>query len=535
MNCAKQNTDNSQSQWADLFDHATTLSSQCISQLFESDTRRFESFSIQHEDLLFDYSKNLITPETRQMLINTLENSDFYNARNDLFSGNKINITEDRAALHTALRQQGEHPLHVDGYNIIPDIKSALNKMYNFSKRLRNKKYLGYSGKPISNIVNIGIGGSHIGPMMVVNALKGLHHPDLTCDFVSNVDGHDIQRITQSYDPETTLFLIASKTFTTQETMLNAQTARTWVVDHYKTDQAVQSHFVALSTNEQGVEDFGIDPENMFTLWDWVGGRYSLWSSIGLPIAIMVGMDNFETLLAGAHSIDKHFKSSALEENIPVLMALVGFWNRNILGYQCHAMIPYDCRLSLLPAWLQQADMESNGKTVTRHGQTVQHATGPLIMGGSGTDVQHSFFQWMHQGTDPTPIDFILCAQPEHTHTEHHKILVTHFLAQQRALMQGIENTDEPHRNFPGSRPSNALIIERLTPYSLGQLLAIYEHKIFVQGILWNINSFDQYGVELGKTMANDIQNNWDQDKSGYDSSTQGQFNYIEKCLQPYE
>ena len=514
-------------EWKTLKAHFETLKNTQIAALFKKDPARFDNFSISQNGLLFDYSKNLVTEETRKLLIKALMDKGFTNWRDRFFLGDKVNTSEKRAVLHTALRMQNEASVLVEGQNVIPKIKAVLDKMHHFTETVRGKKWHGYSDMPIEHIVHIGIGGSQLGPSMVVNALKHLHHPDLTCDFVSNVDGHDIDRITAHYNPETTLFLIASKSFTTQETMLNAETAKEWIVGHFGTAEAVKHHFVALSTNTKAVTEFGIDPKNMFEFWDWVGGRYSLWSAIGLPIALMIGMDNFNRLLAGAADMDKHFKSAPLGQNIPVMMGLVGFWNRNILGYPAHVMAVYDQRLKSLPDWMQQVDMESNGKTVDRHGQRSDFPTGPLIMGGAGTDVQHSFFQWIHQGTDPTPVDFVICAKPGHDHPEHHKTLITHFLAQQRAMMEGIKNTEEPYRNFEGNRPSNAFILDELTPFRLGQILAAYEHKIFVQGILWNINSFDQFGVELGKTMASDIQRDWDQDKSAYDGSTQGQFDFL--------
>lgn len=517
--------------WKALKKHASDISTQNISSLFKDDTERFDTFSVKLDGILFDYSKNQITKETRKLLTKALQDSGFYNWRDRFFLGDKVNTTEKRAVLHTALRQQDDSSVLVGGQNIIPQIKTVLNKMRSFVERVRGKSWLGFSDKPIEHIVHIGIGGSHLGPAMVIEALSHMAHPDITCDFVSNVDGHDINRITEHYNPETTLFIVASKSFTTQETMLNAETAKGWIVEHFGTADAVKHHFIALSTNTKAVTDFGIDADNMFEFWDWVGGRYSLWSAIGMPIALTIGMDNFEQLLAGAAAMDKHFKSAPLDQNIPVLMGLVGFWNRNILNYPSHVIAAYDRRLRTLPAWLQQLDMESNGKTINKHGQRSDFPTGPMVMGGAGTDIQHSFFQWIHQGTDITPVDFIICAKPQHKHDAHHKLLITHFLAQQRALMEGIENPEEPHRSFEGNRPSNAFVLDALTPFNLGQLLAAYEHKIFVQGVLWNINSFDQYGVELGKTMASDILENWDSNDTDYDSSTSGQLSLLKNAV----
>ena len=445
-------------EWTALQNHAKTIKSQKISDLLESDPKRFEQNSTEALNIFFDYSKNLMTVETWNLLFDLLKKSDFENWRNRFFLGEKINHTDKRAVLHTALRQEDSTPVLVDGQNILPEIARVKSKMRTFVRNIRDKTHTGHSGKAISHIVHIGIGGSQLGPEMVCHALSQFATSDLTCDFVSNVDGHDIQRITQHYNPETTLFLVASKSFTTQETMMNAHTARDWIVDHYGTGDAIASHFVALSTNTAAVTEFGIDPDNIFPFWDWVGGRYSLWSSIGLVIALMIGMDRFDDLLAGASDMDKHFRNTEMKKNLPVLLALVGVWNRNFLDYPTYTVVPYDQRLSKLPAWLQQVDMESNGKSVNLDGILVDINTGPMIMGGPGTDVQHSYFQWMHQGTDTCPADFIICAQPDHPYKEQHKTLVTHFLAQQKALMDGIKSKDAPHRDFPGNRPSLSLI-----------------------------------------------------------------------------
>ena len=514
-------------EWAALTDHKSQVADKRIKQLFEADSNRFDKFSLQVENILFDYSKNLITDETLDLLLQLLNASGFDNWRDRFFMGEHVNTTEKRAVQHMALRLPDEASVMVDGTDVMPDIVKSRKKLRKFSEAVRERNWTGHSGKAIEHIVHIGIGGSYLGPKMVTEALSRYHHPDLTCSFVSNVDGHEIDEVIRHFNPETTLFLIASKTFTTQETMMNALTARDWITGHFGSADAVAKHFVALSTNSQAVTEFGIDPENMFEFWDWVGGRYSLWSAIGAPIAIMIGMDRFEDLLEGANAMDQHFKTAPAKENLPVLLAMVGIWNRNFLEYPFYSVVTYDNRLELLPQWLQQTDMESNGKSVDRAGQKTDYVTGPMIMGGAVTDVQHSFFQWMHQGTDPTPVDFIICAKPDHKHPEHHQTLITHFLAQQQALMEGVTNTEEPHRNFPGNRPSNALILDSLTPYTLGQLLAAYEHKVFVQGIVWNINSFDQFGVELGKTMAKDLQTGWDMPDENYDSSTLGQLAHI--------
>lgn len=514
-------------EWQALRDHKEQLGKTRIKTLFDENTKRFDQFSLQVENILFDYSKNLITPETLGLLTGLLDASGFENWRDRFFMGEKVNTTEKRAVQHMALRLSDEASVLIDGKDVVPDVIKTRQKLRKFTESVRDRHWTGHSGKAIEHIVNIGIGGSYLGPKMVTAALSRYHHPDLTCSFVSNIDGHDIDEVIEHFNPETTLFLIASKTFTTQETMMNAQTARDWITGHFGTPDAVKKHFIALSTNTEAVTEFGIDSENMFEFWDWVGGRYSLWSAIGAPIALMIGMDRFEDLLDGAQAMDQHFKTAPAKENLPVLMALVGIWNRNFLDLPAQCVVTYDNRLELLPQWLQQTDMESNGKSVNRDGQTVNYTTGPMIMGGAGTDVQHSFFQWMHQGTAPTPVDFIICAKPDHKHPEHHKALITHFLAQQRALMEGVTNKEEPHRHFDGNRPSNALILDALTPYTLGQLLAAYEHKVFVQGIVWNINSFDQFGVELGKTMAKGLQDGWDTSDENYDSSTLGQLTHI--------
>lgn len=518
--------------WDTLKLDAERLKSVRIEHLFEQNSRRFEQFSLQVENLFLDYSKNLIDGQVMTDLIALLKDSQFENWRDRFFIGEHINHTEDRAVLHTALRQTEPHPIFSNGENILPQIENVKSRMRQCAQDVRDKTWRGFSGKAIEHIVHIGIGGSSLGPAMAINALKAYHDPDLTCDFVSNVDGHDIQRITDHYNPETTLFLIASKSFTTQETMLNAHTARDWILQHFNHDpDAIKQHFIALSSNAEAVDAFGINKNHMFEFWDWVGGRYSLWSSIGLVIAIMIGMDRFEDLLEGANVIDRHFQTAPPQENLPVILALIGIWNRNFLNHPYYSVIPYDERLKTLPYWLQQLDMESNGKSVDKNGDRLQIKTGPIIMGGAGTDVQHSFFQWMHQGTDICPLDFIICARPDHPYAEQHQTLVSHFLAQQQALLHGYDDQNAPHKHFDGNRPSNALVLDCLTPYTLGQLLAVYEHKIFVQGVIWNINSFDQFGVELGKKLAKDIEKNWEKPNENNDSSTLGLLNHIKNYL----
>ncbi len=512
--------------WKALATHAKSLPSL---KSLAADPNRFEPFSIKIDGMLFDYSKQRLDTTTRKLLIDALKASNFANWRDRMFLGDKINTTEKRPVLHTALRTTKDKSILVEGRDVVPDVREVLDRLEAFCKNTHTQKLTGYTGKPITNIVHIGIGGSHLGPQMVVEALTDHHIDGMSCHFVSNIDGHNMATVLKQSDPETTLFLIASKTFTTQETMMNAKTARNWFVDTAGDNKAVAKHFVALSTNIKAATDFGIAEGNIFGFWDWVGGRYSLWSAIGMPIALMVGMEHFRAMLKGACAMDQHFFDAPAEQNIPVMMALIGLWNRSFLDMPSHVMAVYDHRLSMLPDWLKQTDMESNGKSIDRHGLPVDYTTGPLVMGGAGTDIQHSFFQWMHQGTGRVPTDFIICKKPAHEHSEHHRTLMSHFLAQQRALMLGVKNADAPHRAFDGGRPSSAIILDELTPHTLGMLLAAFEHKIFVQGVLWNINSFDQFGVELGKTMANEILENWDNlDAVNLDSSTAGLLKHLQ-------
>ncbi|HWU83106.1 MAG TPA: glucose-6-phosphate isomerase, partial [Methylophilaceae bacterium] len=510
--------------WHTLCQHQQTIAPLHMRDLFAQDKRRFEHFSLQFDDLLLDYSKHRITQETLQLLFQLAREADIEGWRERMFSGEKINITENRAVLHTALRNRSNKPVMLDGKNVMDDVNRVLAQMRDFSDRVRNGQWLGYTGKRITDIVNIGIGGSDLGPVMVCDALKPYASPDIHTHFVSNIDGAHLMRALEQCNPETTLFIVASKTFTTQETMTNAQSARSWFLATAKEQGHVSRHFVALSTNAKAVKEFGIDTANMFEFWDWVGGRYSLWSAIGLSIAIYIGMDNFEELLAGGHEMDNHFRAAPLERNMPVIMALIGIWYNNFFHVDSHAILPYDQGMARFPAYLQQADMESNGKFITREGKRVHYKTGSVIWGEAGTNGQHAFYQLIHQGTQIVPCDFLMPVQSHYKIGEnghaHHKILLANFLAQTQALMLG-KTTEQaraeleaqgmsgaaleallPHKTFDGNRPTTSILFDLLTPRTLGKLIALYEHKIFVQGIIWNINSYDQWGVEYGKQIA---------------------------------
>jgi glucose-6-phosphate isomerase len=515
-----------------------------IKNLF-NDPKRFEDYTIRLEDVLVDYSKNRLDNEIKSALIELAEETGLRTAIEAMFEGVKINGTEDRAVLHTALRNRSNKPVNFEGKDVMPDIHAVLDQMKTFADKISHGTWLGYTGKPITSLVNIGIGGSDLGPVMVTEALKPYQNPNLEVYFVSNVDGTHIAETLKKVNPETTLFFIASKTFTTQETMTNAHTARDWFLEYAKDDKTVAKHFVALSTNEKGVTDFGIDPDNMFAFWDWVGGRYSLWSAIGLPIACAIGFDNFEKLLQGAHSMDIHFSNAPYENNIPVILALVGIWNTNFLGATSEAILPYDQYLHRFAAYFQQGNMESNGKYVSRSGDKVNYTTGPMIWGEPGTNGQHAFYQLIHQGTHLIPCDFIAPAISHNPISDHHVKLLSNFFAQTEALMNGktleqvtAEMTKAgkseaeitkiaPHRVFEGNRPTNSILVKQITPYTLGQLIAMYEHKIFVQGVIWNIYSFDQWGVELGKVLANAIlpELTHDNPVQSHDSSTNGLIN----------
>lgn len=534
--------------WKRLKDLSEKYKNLSISELFQ-EPERFERFSISLEDTLVDYSKNRLNEEIFDTLFDLARECELHKAIESMFAGEAINGTEGRAVLHTALRNQKGHPVYVDGEDVMPEINRVLEKMKVFSTKIQKGEWLGYTGKPIKNLVNIGIGGSDLGPVMVTEALKPYQSENLEIFFVSNVDGTHIAETLRKVEPETTLFFIASKTFTTQETMTNAHTARNWFLDHAKDEKAVAKHFVALSTNQKGVEAFGIDPENMFEFWDWVGGRYSLWSAIGLPIACAIGFDNFEKLLAGAHSMDEHFRNSMFDRNIPVILAMIGIWNTNFLGATSEAILPYDQYLHRFAAYFQQGNMESNGKYVSRDGERVSYSTGPIIWGEPGTNGQHAFYQLIHQGTHLIPCDFIAPAISHNPIGDHHVKLLSNFFAQTEALMNGksleqvrsemnkagksVEEIDRvaAHRVFEGNRPTNSILVKKITPYNLGMLIAMYEHKIFVQGVIWNIFSFDQWGVELGKVLASSIlpELQSDAEVSSHDGSTNGLINAYKK------
>ena len=530
--------------WKALEDHFAT-SRLDLRRLFESDPHRFAKFSVQTKDFIFDYSKNLIDDTTFKLLLQLTEDCDVKSAIQQMFSGEKINETENRAVLHTALRDFSTEPIFVDGQNVKPNIQSVLHQMRDFSNAVINGEHTGYTNKPFTDIVNIGIGGSDLGPSMVCTALQH-YQTNLNVHFVSNVDAAHISELLKKLNPETTLFIVASKTFTTQETMTNAETAKEWLLENTTTD-AIAKHFVALSTNIPKVSEFGIQPEFTFKFWDWVGGRYSLWSAIGLSICLAVGYDNFIELLNGAHTIDQHFLNTDFDQNIPVLMALLGIWYRNFYDAKTYAILPYSEYMTRFPAYLQQADMESNGKSVDRNGEFVNYETGPIIWGESGTNGQHAFFQLIHQGTEMVPSDFIGFINPCENISDHQAKLMANFFAQTEALAFG--QTEEELINFNndcknllneaerlklfktflGNIPTNTLLFEKLTPYNLGQIIALYEHKIFVQGVIWNIFSFDQYGVELGKCLAGTILNDLQSKDAihAHDSSTTGLINYF--------
>jgi glucose-6-phosphate isomerase len=510
-------------EWADLCAHSADIQKMHLRDLFTNDAARFDRLSLNLPGLFVDYSRNNMTPETLKRLFALAGTQNVQGWRDKMFSGDIINTTEGRAVLHTALRAPKNTQVMTGGENVMPFIHDTLDRMEKFCAAVHDGVWTGYTGKKIKYIVNIGIGGSDLGPRMVVAALKPYAVPGLKTYFVSNVDGADIDDVLQTVNAEEALFIVASKTFTTQETMANANTAKTWLVKKLGSDSAVAKHFIALSTNAKAVTDFGIAPDNMFPFKDWVGGRYSLWSSIGLSIALSVGFKSFRALLDGAYAMDIHFRDTPMERNLPVILALIGVWNRNFMGRSSQAVIPYDKRLSRFPAYLQQMDMESNGKRVDRDGNDItDYDTGPVIFGEPGTDSQHSFFQKIHQGTDVIPVDFIAAVTPDHPYAPHHTLLLNNMVAQGQALMQGRtlgEAGNDPQRVFPGNRPSTTILLDRLDPYHLGMLIALYEHKVFVQGVVWNINSFDQFGVELGKDMAKNIESG---QKSTPDSSTAG-------------
>jgi glucose-6-phosphate isomerase len=540
-------------EWQDLKKHFDDIKNVQMRDLLKDDEQRFEKFHLALDDFLFDFSKNRINDKTLGLLNKLAIKADVEGWRAKQFSGEKINTTEDRAVLHTALRSQDNNPVVVDGVDIKPEVKKVLKQVESFSNSINDGSWKGFTGKKINTIVNIGIGGSDLGPAMVCKALKPYSQKDLHIHFVSNVDGADLALTLEQCDPETTLFIVASKTFTTQETMTNAFSARHWFLNHAKNNDAISQHFVAVSTNTEKVKEFGINEENMFIFWDWVGGRYSLWSSIGLSISIYLGFENFKELQTGAYEMDQHFLHTPIEKNMPIQMALIGIWYNNFFKFNTQAILPYDQGLSLLPSYLQQADMESNGKFIDRDGNRVCLETGPVIWGESGTNGQHAFYQLIHQGTQFVPCDFIMPIKSHYNPGDkknlHHKILMSNLLAQSQSLMMG-KTIDEarselinsglsdqeissllPHRSFEGNRPSNTILFEKLTPKNLGKLIALYEHKIFVQGIIWNINSFDQWGVEYGKQIARLVLPKIQGEKttSCFDASTNNLIDYIKK------
>jgi len=518
--------------WIALNDHLGSMKTIHMRDLFAADTMRFEKFSLSHEDMLFDFSKNRITEKTVRLLLDFAHARDLLDYRDAMFAGDAVNITEDRAALHMALRAGPEGRYKIREEEVGSKVTGVLIRVGQFVEAVLSGTKTGTTGKRLTDVVNIGIGGSHLGPKMVTQALAPYCQPGIRVHFVSNVDGFDLAQTLAGLDPETTLFVVASKSFTTQETMTNAHSAHAWLTQALG-DDAVTDHFVAISTNRAKVESFGIDPANMFEFWDWVGGRFSLWSAIGLPIALAIGTEGFLNLLKGARQMDEHFRCTPLEKNLPVMMALIGIWNINFLGFDTLAILPYDQRFARLPAFLQQLDMESNGKSVTRNGEPVDTATGPVVFGEPGTNGQHAFYQSLHQGPKISPADFIAIAEPAFELPGHQDQLLANALAHAEALMKGRtfeEAGGNLHRQFSGNRPSNTILLRQLDPYNLGMLIALYEHKIFVQGAIWDINSFDQWGVELGKELAVDILDRLEgnEDCSGLDSSTAGLFTQLE-------
>ena len=519
--------------------HQAAMADVHMRDLFAADPQRFERFSLQAGELLLDYSKNRITAETMALLLRLAAEADVEGWRERMFAGEKINTTENRAVLHVALRNRSNQPVVVDGEDVMPRVNAVIERMGAFAEKVRSGEWRGYTGERITDVVNIGIGGSDLGPQMVYQALKPYRHPRLKVHFISNVDGAHVKETLEMLNPETTLFIVSSKTFTTQETMTNAHYAREWFLAQSQAVKHVAKHFVAVSTNRDAVAAFGIDPANMFEFWDWVGGRYSLWSAIGLSIVLAVGAERFVELLEGAHAMDEHFRHAPLDRNMPVVLALLGVWYNNFFGAESHAILPYDHYLRSLPAYLEQADMESNGKSVDRDGNAVDYPTGQVIWGATGINGQHAFYQLLHQGTRLIPADFIVSVTPHTELQEHHDILIANFLAQTEALMRGrtLEETQAqtgqatPYKVFDGNHPSNAILLQKLTPHALGMLIALYEHKIFVQGVIWNLDSYDQWGVELGKQLANRIlpELHAGAPVAGHDASTNALINYYRR------
>ncbi|MBF0139455.1 MAG: glucose-6-phosphate isomerase [Magnetococcales bacterium] len=535
-------------QWKALETHRDQNARMTMRELFAKDPGRFQTFSLRLEEMLFDYSKNCVTSETMKLLMDLARACDVEGWRERMFTGDIINNTEKRAVGHVALRRQSDEPFQVAGKDVMPEVRAVLDHMKQFCHDVHRGVFKGHTGKAMTDVVNIGIGGSDLGPVMVCEALRPYAHKSIQVHFISNVDGTHVAETLRRLNPETTLFIIASKTFTTQETITNALSARSWIVDRFG-EAAVAKHFVALSTNAQEVAKFGINTENMFGFWDWVGGRYSLWSAIGLSIALAVGFDNFMALHAGAYAMDQHFRTAPLEKNMPVLKAMLGIWNHNFLGAESFAVLPYDQYLHRLPAFLQQADMESNGKCVARDGEALQVASGPILFGEPGTNGQHSFYQLMHQSTRVVPADFLASVLTHNPIGDHHPILLSNFFAQTEALMRG-KTLDEAraelqkqgvagdeleflsrHKVFPGNRPTNSILVKQFDPHTLGMIIALYEHTIHVQGMVWGINSYDQWGVELGKQLAKQILPELVSKETiaSHDASTNGLINYYKQ------
>jgi glucose-6-phosphate isomerase len=533
--------------WKNLLSHYETQKDVQMRDLFAQDPDRFKKFSLEFEGILFDFSKNRITDETLRLLRALAVDRDVPGWAKKMFTGEKINITENRAVLHIALRNRSNRPILVDGKDVMPEVNAVLAHMEKFSKAVRSGEWKGYTGKPITDFVNIGIGGSDLGPVMVTEALKPYAQKNLRAHFVSNIDGTHMAETLKQLSPETTLFIVASKTFTTQETITNAHSARDWFLKTAKDEAHIAKHFVALSTNEKEVKKFGIDPANMFGFWDWVGGRYSLWSAIGLPIVLSIGYEKFVELLEGAHAMDEHFLNTPPEKNLPMTLGLIGIWYNNFFGARTVALLPYDQYMHRFPAYFQQGDMESDGKGVNRQGEKLDVNSGPVIWGEPGTNGQHAFYQLIHQGNQLVPADFLAPIETQNPLGEHHLILLSNFFAQTEALMKG-KTADEvrkeltkdgmsgealekliPHKVFTGNRPTNSILFPKLTPKTLGSLIALYEHKIFTQGIIWNINSFDQWGVELGKQLAKAILPELENagTVATHDSSTNGLINHF--------
>ncbi|VAW53898.1 Glucose-6-phosphate isomerase [hydrothermal vent metagenome] len=538
--------------WKALETHFEQMKDVHMRDLFEQEAgateSRFKKFSTQMDDILLDFSKNRINDETFKLLCDLAREADIEGWRDQMFAGEPINISEFRPVLHTALRNRSNSPVYVDGENVMPKINRVLAQIRYFTERVRGGHLRGYTGQLIKDVINIGIGGSDLGPHVVCDSMKPYAQRGMNVHFVSNIDPTHLTEILKFVEPESTLFVISSKTFTTQETMLNAQSARDWFVELTGSEKAVARHFVAVTANKKSAAEFGILDENMFEFWDWVGGRYSLWSAIGLPIALYLGMDHFEELLDGAHAMDMHFKSVPIEKNMPVILALLGVWYNNFFDAQSHAVMAYNQYLRRLPAYLQQLDMESNGKTINRDGERVDYLTGPIIWGETGSNCQHAFFQLLHQGTKPVPADFLIPAKTKNPLGEQHCVLLSNFFAQTRALMKGKTEAEArtelesmgcseevikdvlPHKIFEGNKPTNSILFKNLDPRTLGAIFAMYEHKVFVQGVIWNINSFDQWGVEYGKQLATDIHSELSERKgvTRYDDSTNS---LIEYCM----